>query len=94
MNSDPRRELWNPAVETLPREALRALQLERLQRQVLYNHERSPVHRHKFEQAGAHPRDIRSFEDFARIPVMTKDEHRRVQQESLERHGSPSALMG
>lgn len=94
MSSDPRRELWNPAVETLPREALRALQLERLQSQVLYNHERSPVHRRKFEQAGAHPRDIRSFEDFARIPVMTKDEHRRVQQESLERHGSPSALMG
>jgi len=94
MNSDPRRELWNPAVETLPREALQALQLERLQKQALYNHDRSPVHRRKFEEAGAHPRDIRSLADFARIPVMTKDEHRRMQQESLERLGSPSALMG
>ncbi len=34
MKRDPSQALWNPAVETLPREALQALQLERLQRQV------------------------------------------------------------
>jgi phenylacetate-CoA ligase len=94
MNSDPSRELWNPAVEALPRERLQALQLARLQRQVAYNWERSPVHRRKFEEAGAHPNDIRSFADFARIPLMTKEEHRQRQAESLEQHGSPIALMG
>jgi phenylacetate-CoA ligase len=94
MNSDPSRELWNPAVETLPRERLQALQLERLQRQVAYNWERSPVYRRKFEEAGAHPNDIRSFADFTRIPLMTKEEHRQRQAESLEQHGSPIALMG
>lgn len=94
MSSGLQRALWNAAVETLPRDALRALQLERLRRQLAYNWERSPVHRAKFEEAGAHPKDIRSFADFARIPLMTKEEHRQRQLESLERHGSPIALMG
>lgn len=94
MSSDPRRDLWNPAVETLPRDALQALQLERLRQQVRYNWDRSPVHRAKLEEAGAHPEDIRTFADFARIPLMTKEEHRRRQVESLEQHGSPIALMG
>ncbi|OJX03283.1 MAG: hypothetical protein BGO72_00650 [Burkholderiales bacterium 70-64] len=90
---DGGRRLWNEAVETLSREAIAELQLRRLQYQVRYNYERSPVHRRKFEEAGARPEDIRSLEDFARIPVMTKDEHRRIQEESLERHGSPFTLM-
>ncbi|HRA78268.1 MAG TPA: AMP-binding protein [Burkholderiaceae bacterium] len=93
MRGSPQRRLWNEAVETMPREALAELQLGRLQRQVRYNYDRSPVHRRKFDEAGARPDDIRSLEDFARIPVMTKDEHRRVQEESLERHGNPFALM-
>jgi len=91
---DDSRALWNPAVEALPREQMAALQLQRLKRQVRYNVERSPVHRRKFAEAGATPDDIRSLADFARIPLMTKDEHRRVQEESLERHGSPTALLG
>ncbi|MCL4184045.1 MAG: AMP-binding protein [Burkholderiaceae bacterium] len=93
MSTDTARRLWNEAVETLSRDALRALQWQRLQRQMQYNHDRSPVYRAKFEAIGARPEDIRDFDDFARIPVMTKDEHRRVQEESLERHGSPFALM-
>lgn len=92
-SADPRRRLWNEPVEAMSRDALRALQWQRLQRQMQYNHDRSPVHRRKFEDAGAAPRDIRSFEDFVRIAPMTKDEHRRVQQESLDRHGNPYALL-
>jgi phenylacetate-CoA ligase len=94
MISHARGDLWNPGVETLPRESLQALQLERLQRQLAYNWQRSPVHRGKFDEVGAHPKDIRSFADFARIPLMTKEEHRRRQEESLRDHGSPIALMG
>jgi phenylacetate-CoA ligase len=94
MKRDPSQALWNPAVETLPREALQALQLERLQRQVAYNWERSPVHRAKFDEVGAHPKDIKSFADFTRIPLMTKEEHRQRQQQSLDDFDSPIALMG
>src|SRR5690606_25558742 len=93
VSGDPRRRLWNEPVETLSRDAIARLQLQRLQRQVRYNYDRSPVHRRNFDEAGAQPEDIRTVEDFARIPVMTKDEHRRVQEESLERHGNPFALL-
>src|SRR5690606_27960447 len=94
MSGDAReRRLWNEAVETLPRDALRSLQWDRLQRQMRYNYERSPFLRAKFEAVGATPDDIRDFDDFARIPLTTKDEHRRAQQESLERHGNPFALL-
>ncbi|MBX3592620.1 MAG: AMP-binding protein, partial [Burkholderiaceae bacterium] len=92
--ADRGRRLWNEAVETLSRDAVAELQLQRLKQQVRYNYERSPAHRRKFDEVGARPEDIRGFDDFARIPVMTKDEHRRIQQESLERHGSPFTSMG
>ena len=61
MSGDPGRRLWNEAVETLSRDAIAELQLRRLQRQLHYNHERSPVHRRKFAQVGARPEDIRSL---------------------------------
>jgi phenylacetate-CoA ligase len=87
------RKLWNENIETLSRDAMRALQLEKLRKQVTYNYEQSPVYRKKFDDVGAAPGDIKSFEDFARIPVMTKDEHRSTQEESLERYGNPYALL-
>ncbi len=86
-------KLWNERVETLSDDEMRALQLERLQRQVAYNVGNSPVYRKKFEEVGAEPRDIRSLEDFARIPLMTKDEHRRAQEASIERYGNPFELL-
>ena len=42
---------------------------------------------------GMKPGDIRSFDDFARLPLMTKDEHRQAQAESLERYGDPLRLL-
>jgi phenylacetate-CoA ligase len=93
MAANRERKLWNEEIETLSRDALRALQLERLKRQVAYNYERSPFYKRKLEQAGAKPEDIQSLGDFARIPVMTKDEHRRAQEESLEKYGNPYALL-
>jgi phenylacetate-CoA ligase len=93
MGPDKRR-LWNPVVETLSRDAMRALQLERLQRQVAYNVSRSPYYRERMHRAGIAPQDVRSFEDFAQLPVMDKDEHRRVQQRSIDEYGSPLALIG
>ncbi len=83
------RTFWNPAVEQMPRDELRALQLNRLQAQVKYNFERSPFFRAKFKEAGALPGDIRSFEDFARLPLMTKAEHREAQVRSLDEDGTP-----
>jgi len=89
----PGRRLWNEAVETMSRDAMRALQLERLQRQLAYNHARSPYFRERLDAAGIAPAAVRDFDDFAQVPLMDKDEHRRVQQESLDRHGWAGALL-
>jgi phenylacetate-CoA ligase len=87
------RKLWNEKIETLSRDEMMALQLERLRKQAVYNYENSPFYKRKFDQAGAKPEDIKSFEDFVRIPVVTKDEHRRAQEESIEKFGNPYALL-
>ncbi|MBI5248815.1 MAG: AMP-binding protein [Desulfomonile tiedjei] len=93
MTSYRERKLWNETIEAMPREELRVLQLDRLKKQVSYNYQNSPYYRQKLEQIGARPEDIRSFDDFARVPVMTKDEHREAQEESIEKYGNPYALL-
>ena len=91
--NDPQQLLWNPTVETLSRDALRALQWDRLTRQLRYNHDNSAFYRAQFARAGAEPGDIRSFEDFARLPLMDKADQRAAQQESLDRFGNPFELL-
>jgi len=93
MSSRKVKRLWNEKIETLSRDEIGALQLSRLKKQLAYNYESSPFYRKKFEQVGALPGDIKSFEDFAKVPVMTKDEHRRAQEESIEKYGNPYSLL-
>jgi phenylacetate-CoA ligase len=87
------RQLWNDVIERMSRDAIRAMQLDRLKRQVAYNFANSEFYRGQFEAAGMQPGDIRSFDDFARLPLMTKDDHRRAQAESLERYGDPLRIL-
>ena len=62
------RKLWNERIETMSRDEMMSLQLEKLRKQVVYNYENSPYYREKFDRVGAKPEEIRSFEDFAGIP--------------------------
>jgi len=87
------RKLWNEKIEMMPEEEIRKLQLERLKKQLKYDYDHSIYYREKFKEVGLSPRDIRSFEDFQKIPLMTKDEHRRAQQESIGRFGHPYGLI-
>ena len=88
------RKLWNPDIEAMARDQMRSLQLDRLKEQVAYNYARSPFYKGKLDSVGMTPDDVRSFSDFSRIPLMTKDEHRTLQQRSLDEFGNPYALMG
>jgi phenylacetate-CoA ligase len=72
---------------------IRLLQWERLVKQLQYDYSHSIYYREKFRKVGLAPEDIRSFEDFQKIPLMTKEEHRRVQQDSIERFGHPYGLV-
>ncbi len=87
------RRLWNEKVEAMSRDELRALQLKRLKQQVRYNYEHSIFYRRKLEACGLVPEDIVAFEDFEKIPITTKEEHRKAQEESVERFGHPYGMV-
>src|SRR5690606_483614 len=68
--------MFQPDIETMPREQLRALQDERLRRLVAYVYERVPLYRQRFDEAGVSPADIRGVEDLPRLPITRKDDLR------------------
>lgn len=68
--------IWNQKIETMKKEEMRSLQLERLQDLVNYVYENVEFYRKKFDTAGVKPSDIKSLEDIAKLPFTTKDEMR------------------
>lgn len=64
--------IWNAEYETMPREALEALQLRRLQATVQWVYERVPYYRNAMEAKGVRPRDIRSLADIVKLPMTDK----------------------
>jgi phenylacetate-CoA ligase len=63
-------------IEKAPAEALRKVQLERLQWSLAHAYENVPHYRKKFDAAGVKPQDCRSLEDLARFPFTTKTDLR------------------
>jgi len=55
--------IWNEEFETLPREALEALQLKRLRNLVERVYAAVPYYCKKMEEAGVEPTDIKSLAD-------------------------------
>ena len=74
--------IWNPQIETMPREQLRELQDQRLREQVAYVYQRSPFYRDKFDEVGVEPGDITGVEDLHKLPFINKDELRKSQAET------------
>ena len=63
-------------LECMPREQLRALQSERLVRQVKRSYERVECFRKRMDEAGLKPEDIRGVEDLATLPFSYKTDLR------------------
>lgn len=72
---------FDPAVETMPREELEKLQLERLKWQATRCCHNSPFYKNKMDRAGVVPENMKTLEDIQRIPFVTKDELRQEQEE-------------
>ena len=66
---------FNPEVETMPREELEKLQLERLQKTVRHCMN-AEFYRKKFDELGITPDDIQSLDDVRRLPFTTKEDLR------------------
>ncbi|AEB09846.1 phenylacetate--CoA ligase family protein [Desulfobacca acetoxidans] len=68
--------IFNEDFETLPREALEAIQLRRLQSLVERVYNLVPFYRQKFDAAGIRPGEVKSLQDLQRLPFTTKQDLR------------------
>lgn len=68
--------ILNIEYETMPREALEAIQLRRLQNTLQRVYATVPFYRAKFDEAGVKPSDIQSLHDLRRLPFTTKQDLR------------------
>jgi len=68
--------IWNEEFETLPREALEAIQLKRLKHLVERVYGFVQPYRQKMDEAGVRPEDIKTLSDLAKLPFTTKDDLR------------------
>ena len=63
---------YQPEIETMPRNQLRALQDERLVNQVKHVWDNVPYYRAKMEAKGITPEDIKGVSDLHKLPFVTK----------------------
>lgn len=68
--------MYQPELETLPRDKLRGLQEERLRRVVQYVYERVPFYRRALDERGLSPKAIRGLEDLPKLPFTKKTDLR------------------
>lgn len=68
--------MWQKEIETMPREELKKLQVERLCRQVKRMYERVELFRKRMDEAGLKPEDIRGVEDLKLLPFSYKQDLR------------------
>jgi len=66
----------NEKMETLDEERLKALQENKLKKQLKYVWAKSPFYQKKFREAGLSRKDFRSLEDLRKFPFTTKEELR------------------
>ena len=67
--------IWSKQ-ETLSRQEIEAIQLERLKETVQRVWDRVPAYRAKMEAAGVKPEDIKELKDLAKLPFVTKQDMR------------------
>lgn len=68
--------IWNDDFETLPREAIEALQFKRLKQTLERVYATVPFYQNSFKQAGLTPGDIRSLDDLRKLPFTYKQDMR------------------
>ncbi len=68
--------IWNNEFETLPREALEALQLKRLKNVLERVYETVPFYKKRFDEAGADPYAVRTLDDLTNFPFTYKTDLR------------------
>jgi phenylacetate-CoA ligase len=68
---------WNPHLETLPREKIRAIQLERFRQMLAYAKDHSAFYRERYSQIDSD--DIKTPADIRGLPLVDKEDLRKAQ---------------
>ncbi len=68
--------IWNKDAETMPRDQLERLQLERLQQTAERVYRTVPFYQKAFDARGLKPSEIKSLQDLAKLPFTTKQDLR------------------
>ena len=69
---------YQPEAETMPQEQIRALQSEKLVKQVRHVYDHVPYYRHLMEEKGVVPEDIHGVEDLYKLPFLSKEDLRQA----------------
>lgn len=67
---------FQPEIETMPRDELADLQLERLKWSVKHAYDNIDLYRERFDAEGVKPEDIKSLEDLQKFPFCVKQDMR------------------
>ncbi len=67
---------YQPEIETMPREELRDLQLDRMKWSVKHAYDNIDFFKSSFDEAGVSPEDLNSLEDLAKFPFVVKQDMR------------------
>ncbi|HEX9184670.1 MAG TPA: AMP-binding protein, partial [Burkholderiales bacterium] len=71
-----RRFFFDREAETLSRDALRKLQLQRLRATLKNAYDKVPLHRDRMRELGVRPQDIKTLEDVRKLPFTLKSDLR------------------
>jgi len=78
---DPKDRHWFQDRETMDPEEREGNILKKIRAQMAYAYQHAPLYRIKWKAAGLEPDDIKTLEDFHKVPVLTKQEIRQDQQD-------------
>lgn len=67
---------YQPDIETMPREELQKLQLERMRESFRRAYENVPFYKQSFDEAGVSPGDLQSLDDLVKFPFIVKQDMR------------------
>jgi len=84
---------WLETAQWWSRDQLAAYQWERITELLRSAYAHTVFYRRRFDELGAAPEDIRSFDDYRRLPLLTKSEVRRHRRELTSDQFSPSSLI-
>ncbi|MEA2360641.1 MAG: phenylacetate-CoA ligase [Solirubrobacteraceae bacterium] len=82
---------WDETWQRMSREQLDAVHLRRIRQLIAYAYQRVPFYRRLYDEAGVHPDDVRTLDDFhARVPFVDKPDVMADQQASASAFGLES----